>query len=173
MIRNNESISFEDFEKVLNSNSEKNKFLRVGQKLMGYLGEYWIEEYNRISGTELDCFYIDIERRYNNTIEHLKSVWDKRDVEIGNRADFSHDRRRNRVSLTFDTNMTLTEFASYILRCVKFDDLPQLVAILDSMVDNEKLTLPLINHFEYLKNKKYSTNTEVNKPFNLLNYEGY
>lgn len=171
MIRNNESISFEDFKKVLYSEPRKNKHLREGQLLMAYLCDYWKEEYKRITGTKIDCFYVD--KIVPNTIAHLKSVWNKRDLEIANREDFSFDRRRNKVFLEMNSEMTLTEFAGFITKSTKLDDLPQLIALIVKIVDNEQLSVPLINHFEHLKNRHYSTSPNINKPFNLLNYEGY
>lgn len=86
MIQNNESISFEEFQEVLISERRKNKHLREGYIIMNYLAQYWMEEYTRISSTLIDCFYVD--KIVPHTIAHLKSVWHKRDLEIGNREDF-------------------------------------------------------------------------------------
>lgn len=169
MTLNNESISFEEFEKVLYSEPRKNKHLREGQTLMNYLYQYWMEEYKRITDTEIDCFYVD--RILPYTISHLKSVWHKRDLEIGNRADFSHDRRRNKVFLEMNSEMSLTEFAGFITKSTKLEDLPQLIALIVNIVDNEELSVPLINHFDYLKMRHYHTSPNINKPSNLLNYE--
>ena len=172
MIRNNDSISFEDFNLLLASNLLETQFqLRRGQALMNFLYQYWMEEYQRITGSNLDCFYNN--KVMPKTIEHLKSVWHKRDIEIGNRADFSHDRSKNKVHLQMSDDITLRDFATFIYKSVNIEDLPQLVALLDSITADDNLTVPLINHFEYLKNKNYSDNTKINKPFNLLNYEGY
>jgi len=171
MIRNNKRITFEEFTKLLDHYTGNNNYYREGQALMNFLAEYWIEEYKRITGTDTDCFY-------NNkvmplTIQRLESVWHKRDLEVGNREAFSFDRSKNKVHLQMSDDITLREFAAFIYMSVSIDDLPQLVALLDSIAADDKLTVPLINHFNYLKNKNYSENTEINKPFNLLNYEGY
>lgn len=57
----------------------KPKFIRVGQALMNFLGDVWLDEYKRISSvhyydeTDIDCFYND--NLFYNTLAHLETVW--------------------------------------------------------------------------------------------------
>lgn len=69
--------------------------LRYGQKVMNHLAVVWPEKYKEITGTKLDCFYVDsfasrllqhlaenwgkeIERPYGLTVKHIKDrgFWD-------------------------------------------------------------------------------------------------
>lgn len=170
MKENNESITFEEFHDIVVSIYDKNKeFLRLGQTLMNYLFIYWKEEYNRIKGSAIDCFTID--KRIGETLKHLKTVWFLRDGEIYNRKESSIDRRRNKVFLEINSEMSLLEFAGFITKHTKLEDLPQLIALVVKIVNNDELSIPLINHFEHLKNENYQHLQNINKPSNLLNYE--
>lgn len=51
----------------------KPPYIREGQSLMSFLAEVWLEEYKRITTTDVDCFYSD--KLVNNTLEHLEKVW--------------------------------------------------------------------------------------------------
>lgn len=75
------ALTFEEFKinffsKIL---PQKSEHIRIGQCLINYLGEVWLEEYKRISSvhfydeTNIDCFYND--RLINNTLAHLEKQW--------------------------------------------------------------------------------------------------
>ena len=74
-------MTFEDFKLNWQTVVLTNKpdYIRKGQSLMNYLGEVWLEEYNRISSmhyyesSDIDCFYND--GLVNNTLEHLEKTW--------------------------------------------------------------------------------------------------
>jgi hypothetical protein len=51
----------------------KHPYIRKGQSLMSFLAEIWFEEYERMTTTNVDCFYND--DLINNTLEHLEKVW--------------------------------------------------------------------------------------------------
>jgi hypothetical protein len=153
----------------------KPNFIRKGQCLINFLYNIWDEEYYRVSNTSLDCFSNDF--NIPRCLEHLENVWKNRDEEISKdellvKIKNTHiDKRRNKVYYDIHQEMSLVEFAQNITRSVDIDDLPQLIALIVKIVDNEKLSIPLINHFEYLKNIHYHKSLNINIPFNLLNYD--
>lgn len=67
----------ENWEKSLSVS--KPSHIREGQWLMIYLGDVWLEEYERIQSlyyydeTNIDCFYND--SLIPNTLKHLEKVW--------------------------------------------------------------------------------------------------
>lgn len=52
----------------------KEDYIRDGQALMLYLQKIWPAEYERITATEVDCFYND--DIISNTLNHLEKVWE-------------------------------------------------------------------------------------------------
>ena len=68
------TCSFKEFERKIAAINYKVVFgTRYGQSIMIMLSDIWKKEYDRIAGTELDCFYLDYKVPY--TLEHLKQVW--------------------------------------------------------------------------------------------------
>lgn len=66
--------SFKEFEQKIGAINYKVVFgIRYGQSIMNTLNDIWKKEYDRISTTDLDCFYDDKIVKF--TIEHLKQVW--------------------------------------------------------------------------------------------------
>lgn len=51
----------------------KPTFIREGQALINYLGDVWMNEYERINNTENDCFHRN--SLILNTWKHLEKVW--------------------------------------------------------------------------------------------------
>lgn len=182
---NREKLSFDEFKyNYLNIQlPNRPSFIRKGQLLMNYLGDVWFEEYKRITDTKsFDCFYIDT--IVPMTLTHLENVWNNRDAEIALdkpmvkiKAEYSNrtakilpseDKQKNKVFVKAIEEMSLVEFAQKITKIVDINDLPQLIALIVSIVDTENLSISLIKHFNYLKinyNKQ-----DIDEPFNLLNY---
>lgn len=51
----------------------KEDYERDGQSLINFLGDVWLQEYNRIVDTDFDCFYNS--KLIPNTLKHLEKVW--------------------------------------------------------------------------------------------------
>jgi hypothetical protein len=73
-------MTFNEFKTSWEENIKPcNPQLRVGQSLMVYLCNIWVEEYKRLSSvhyydeTNIDCFYND--DLIQNTLNHLEKVW--------------------------------------------------------------------------------------------------
>ena len=58
----------------------KHKDCRKGQALMNFLGDIWIEEYKRITASNVDCFYND--NVIDACLNHLEKNWDNFFLEI-------------------------------------------------------------------------------------------
>ena len=52
--------------------------MRYGQTIMNMLYQVWPDWYNKITGTDLDCFYDDGIVRF--TLEYLKKEWDDTNI---------------------------------------------------------------------------------------------
>lgn len=164
-----EHISFSEFIDTLDNTvyPNRNKHLRKGQALMIYLDKIWAEESNRITKeNRVDPFYTD--NTIPLTIMHLSNVWDNRDRDIAYDTEEKVDRSKNKVMFKVKKEINLVDFAKLIIESTNPDDLPQLIALIVSNVNDKTLYIPLINHFEYLKNVYYYNSDDINKPCNLL-----
>lgn len=66
--------SYKEFESMLEENLDTFQHkLRVGQIIMHTLYKAWPEMYNKITGTEHDCFYLD--NKSSDTLNKLKAEW--------------------------------------------------------------------------------------------------
>jgi len=68
---------------------EKESFIREGQALMNYLATVWFDEYERITATDIDCFYND--DLIPSTLDHLKKVWKIEKMKFNNRENKAYE----------------------------------------------------------------------------------
>lgn len=72
-------MTFEEFLQKVDRFYNDNEFeMRYGQSLMNMLHKVWPDLYNRISGTDFDCYYDDGIVKY--TLEYLEKEWDDKNI---------------------------------------------------------------------------------------------
>ena len=69
-------MTFEEFvEKVDSFYNENQPHMRYGQSIMNMLYQIWPDQYKKITGTDLDCFYDNGTVAF--TLNHLEITWEK------------------------------------------------------------------------------------------------
>jgi hypothetical protein len=72
-------LSFEQFLNRIDKVYYENEFeLRYGQTIMNVLYQIWPDQYKKITGTDLDCFYDD--GTAQSTLEYLEKVWNDQNI---------------------------------------------------------------------------------------------
>lgn len=72
-------MTFEQFLQKADRSYQDNKSeMRYGQSIMNMLHQIWPDWYNRVTGTDLDCFYDDGIVRF--TLEYLEKEWDDKNI---------------------------------------------------------------------------------------------